>query len=593
MMKYFLFFILSFLSNHLAYAQDDNIRPFKDVFIPTISQHQDNHGYVTQINIPIPKGFYLYADKTIPIFDAIDARVEKSEAAEKHDAYFGEVHVYNTEHPAVITIYHKQPQEQFELKTQGCEDGVICYPPDKFVLSVASGGDVSNIPQVATNNIGFLQKKAQEVQTSPSSVEKSYPSSADGETARHDINSRLVTHYWLTLPIILLLGIGVSFTACVYPLIPIVTSLVVGKNTSTRRSHALIITYILGMGIAMAVLGGIFGWFQINLQALLQRPWIVSIVALFFALLSLSMFDVYTLQAPQWLQRKTNILTREQKQGSFIGAAIMGALSILVVSPCATPVLTALLLYTAQTTPTKGAIALFVFGIGTGLPLLLFASVFRRFMPKAGHWMTFVKRGLGFLLFGVALWLVVRLLPIHIAWLIWAIYALMIAVYFDQESQNSQSIQRMILRYVAGATFLFAIFATIQMANHSYSQNTDNHNENNVQFTLIHNISELDKALKNADKTIIVDFYADWCLACKVWEKDIWHNPRFTQALSNYHLLKIDMTNYTNDDKALLQTLNLVGPPAVLFYSPNTQLTAPKEKIIGEITPNQFATYLH
>lgn len=357
----------------------------------------------------------------------------------------------------------------------------------------------------------------------------------------------------------------------------------VGKNTPTRRAHGLILTYILGMGGAMALLGAIFGLFQINLQALLQRPIIVLFVAGFFALLALSMFDLYTLQAPRWLQRRTDTLNRQQKAGSYTGAAIMGALSILVVSPCATPVLTALLLYTAQTTPLKGALALFTFGFGTGLPLLLFASAFRQILPKAGNWMTNIKRLFGFLMLGIALWLITRILNGWLYWSAWAAYALGIAVYIDQHANGKP-----LARYLAGAALLAAIFCITQINTPTQSLPT----APTASFREVKTLSELETAIATSNRPTIVDFTADWCAACKVWESEIWHNARFTEALAPYNLIKIDVTRYTNEDKALFTRLNLVGPPVVIFYAPHSAIDSPADKIIGETKADDFANYL-
>ncbi|SUO93239.1 protein-disulfide reductase DsbD [Suttonella ornithocola] len=589
--------IFSFFS--VAFGQEP--LPFKQVFIPEIQQQHGEDGYTTTIQIPIPEGYYLYDNKTILDTEGLEnPSIEKSPAKEKHDPFFGDVKVYTPDHPAKLIIHHQNPADQFILKTQGCQDGVICYPPDSFILSVAANGDVSTPASNTGVTKNFLQKAAAQANIETSSNTTSIVTTNDTSsaqvshaTATHEqnesksIENRLIDHFWLTLPLIVLLGIGVSFTACVYPLIPIVTSLVVGKNTSTRRSYALISVYVLAMGGAMALLGAVFGWFEINLQALMQRPWIVVLVAIFFLILSLSMFDVYTLQTPQWLQRRTDRLSRQQKSGSYTGAAIMGALSILVVSPCATPVLTALLLYTAQTTPAKGALALFAFGIGTGLPLLLFAGIMRRFMPKAGGWMTAIKRFFGFLMIAVSIWLVARLLPANIAWGVWAAYALAVAVALDLLTPVTGK-ARFFIRYLAAAAFLGAIVSAVQIVRPSVAA----HTETTAQFETVHTVQALEQAIEQANRPVIVDFYADWCVACRVWEKEIWHNPRFNEPLSPYRLIKIDMTDYTDDDKALMRTLNLVGPPAVLFYPAHGDIHHPQTTLIGEMSADQFAQVL-
>lgn len=573
-------------------------RPFKEIFIPEISQQADGAGYVTTIRIPIPDGYYLYADKTNIDKSTLPegAAIDKSQAKQKQDDYFGTVQVYTPEHPAVLTVHTPNAVHEVTLKTQGCEEGVVCYPPTSFTLNVEAGGDVSISPQTAFGG-GFLQQKAQAAEVSAAASDAPAPSAAPaaltdtdagGALSASRLHNLLINHYWLALPWVLLFGIAVSFTACVYPLVPIVTSLAAGRDTAGSRAYLLVLVYVLGMSSAMAVLGAVFGLFQINLQALLQRPWIIVLVALFFAGLALAMFDVYTIQTPRWLQSHTHKLSHRQKSGSFTGAAVMGALSVLVVSPCATPALSVLLTAVTVTSPAKGALALFIFGFGTGLPLLLFASAFRRFMPKAGAWMTAVKRLIGFLMLGVALWLIIRLLPAAVGGWFWAALALAAAVSFNGEAEAASGRLRFILRYLAGAAFLAAVFAVVQQRPAA-----DAGPARGAEFTLVKTVPQLEAAVHASEKPVIVDFYADWCTACKVWEKTIWQNPRFTQPLAAYTLLKIDMTDYTENDKSLLRTLNLVGPPAVLFYRSGRSLTMPDVKIVGELAPDAFAAYLH
>lgn len=592
--RHFFFLPLLCAFSFNLWAQE--VLPFKEVFLPKISQNSTPSGYETQIQIEIPAGYYLYAQK-LSLDNKVlpDATIQFSATKEKNDPFFGLVEIYDDSYPVNIAIQHSTPQDTFTLYAQGCQDGVICYPPDKWDLSVSGG--VLSAPKPAHK--GFLQQQTQAHILSASNLSATDASSANNNTDLSNtqeisLAQRLSAHYWLTLPWLLLLGIGLSFTACVYPLIPIVTSLVVGKNSSAKRSYALISLYVLGMGMAMAVLGAVFGLFnQLNLQAALQKPWVIVIVAAIFVLLSLSMFDVYTLQTPRFLQQKIDYISRKQSSGSALGAIILGALSILIVSPCATPVLTALLIYTTQTTALKGALALFIFGIGTGLPLLLFAGVLRRFMPKAGMWMIFIKHLYGIMMLAIALWLITRIMPSAWAWSLWALFALALAVFFANQIPNAGK-PRYILQFLHYLALLAALIsAQLAWVSSQYANPPTQTSAYHAAFTTVNTLEELSQALKQSKQPSIVDFYADWCVECKLWERDIWKNRSLSQALSQYQLLKIDVTDYNDEHQKLFRELSLVAPPAVLFYPPHAkQLSAENGRIIGAMSASDFAQYL-
>ena len=695
--------------------------PAEEVFKPEIHQSATADGYRTEVTIRFPDGYYLYADKTT--LSGADGEETRTPAEAKDDPYLGPVQVWH--HAPTITVNHHDRAETFTLKSQGCEENVICYPPTTWTLQVpaaelaatapaeaavaspvaeaaAEAADSASpslfqtpkdmilpedqaflvkaeadgkgmlhvqyrmpdgyylyrhslkaeldgkplalpLPQGEIHQDEFLGKQeiyrhelrfslpqpqgnaltlhlqgcaeglicypplqrqfhfdAHSAQAgtltttvaqadaatapadNPAEVPAAMPAASD--SAESGIVQKLNDNFLIALPLVLLLGIGVSFTACIYPLVPIVTSLVVGKDTSTARAYRLISVYVLAMGAAMGLLGAVFGIFQINLQVILQKPWITVLVALLFAVLSLSLFDVYTLQTPRWLQKPVDKLNRKQQSGSYTGAAAMGALSILVVSPCATPILTALLLFTTQTTPLKGATALFFFGLGTGLPLLLFAGAFRKFLPKAGAWMDNVKKGFAFALLAIATYLVTRIMPLGWALAVWTLYALLFATYIYGEGK--------LRRFLAGVGLVTAIALGTQSAAQFFAPPAMTVAQQGIHFRELHSKAEIAAALSASDRPVLLDFYADWCVACKKWEANIWHNPRFAAALADYTLLKIDVTDFDDAHKAIFNELGLVGPPAVLRYPPHGQLAAPQEKIIGELEADAFAAKL-
>lgn len=520
------------------------------------------------VHLDIPEGYYLYRDKFRALADGRELLPLFPEGEWHSDEFFGEQVIYRGTVRIPLPLSPGEGGQSVEVHFQGCADVGVCYPP--MTRSLVFGG-LQNAPAAqAPENPQALNPAGSNI---------------------HPIQRALSDNFWLNLPLVLLLGISVSFTACVYPLIPIVTSLVVGENRTPRQSFALIAVYVLGMAGAMALIGALFALFDLNIQLILQKPLFVAIAALVFVALSLSLFDVYRLQTPVRLQKYVDSITRRQRSGSYTGAAVMGALSVLVVSSCATPVLAALLLFTAQTTVAKSAIALFVFGLGTGVPLFVFASVFRRYMPKAGAWMEGIKRAFAFALLAIALWLVTRILPLFAGLALWAIYGAF-AAFMLWPLPASSGRPANLRRFLA----LLAFIAALALANQAVRQWLEPEHKTqtgqHAAFTRFDDENTLQRLIAQSDKPVIVDIYADWCVSCKVWERDIWHNPDMAERLSHFTLLKVDVTDFTAAHQALFRRLDIIAPPTVLIYPANGASIEPARMIVGEMTAGDFAAEL-
>ena len=550
---------------------DDQILPEEQAF-PVHAISENGQALVL---VDMPQGYYLYRDKFTATVDGRPLQPLFPEGELHSDEFFGEQTIYRGAVHIPLPLALSDSGKSVVIRFQGCADAGVCYPPMTRALA-----------------FGNLAEQAEQAANAAPPAASAAPAPASNV---HPIQRALTENFWLNLPLVLLLGISVSFTACVYPLIPIVTSLVVGKNSTKKQSFALIGVYVLGMAAAMALVGALFGLFDVNIQLILQKPVFVIIAALIFVALSLSMFDVYTLQTPRWLQKHVDKITRKQQSGSYAGAAVMGALSVLVVSSCATPVLAALLLFTAQTTTFKSAVALFVFGLGTGLPLFLFASVFRQYMPKAGAWMDVIKRAFGFGMLAIALWLITRILPLSAGLALWSIYAAFAAFVLFPRSPAADSKATSLRRFAA----LLALILSLALANHSvqhwlapqgYAAGGTTHG--NATFTDIRSAAQLTQALTNSDKPVILDFYADWCVSCKVWERDIWHNPALAAELSRFTLLKVDVTDFNAEHQAIFRRFNVVAPPTVLIFAASGKAEMPASVIVGEMKADAFAAEL-
>ncbi|MBR1375108.1 MAG: protein-disulfide reductase DsbD [Cardiobacteriaceae bacterium] len=533
---------------------------FKDVFIPELEQFQQDNGAITsKITVSFPQGFYLYKDKiSLANPELADIPINFSNSRIKEDELFGKIAVFD-EQKAEISFTHQQQLPEILLNAQGCKDGEICFPPEQWKIPTLT--DIKPAPLEIKNTTVTAKKEN-----------------------RSFIANKLDDNFWTTLPFIFLLGIGLSFTACIYPLIPIVSSLVIGKNQAGFKPYLLTLTYITAMATATALLGAIFGSFnQFNLQAALQKPVFIIPIALFFTALSLALFDFFTLQTPLVWQNYIDRIARKQKSGQFIAAAVLGFISVLVVSPCSTPILTALLIYSTQTSILKAALALFVFGFATGLPLLLFAGFLRKFMPKTGMWSLIIKRIYAWLMLALSCYLFSRAVKPEFSYLIWTAYFLAVAVFFDTQSRGQHSISfNYVMRYLAGISFIAAIIFAMEIfsSQHFLHSSAENYqtSQNTIQFKTV-SINKLESIIKQSNKPTIVDIYADWCLSCKRMEKHLSSIPE----LLSFNRIKINLNNYGEEERNLMQRLNLSGPPALIFYPPNANLISADEKIIGEL----------
>lgn len=511
------------------------------------------------------------------------------------DDYFGKVTVFYDPVQArvPVTLPPGVTEAELEVTYQGCAKAGLCYPPQtRDVLFYAGGSSGSG---------GFAAGGAQ---TTSAPQDTSTATGLAGFLAEQ---STLVI-----AGLFLLLGLGLTFTPCVLPMVPIIAALVSGKNTgSTTHAVLLSLSYVLGMALTYAAAGVITGLLgaSFNLQAHLQSPWVLGVFAGLFVLFALSMFNLFEIQLPRFIREPLNDASHKLTGTRIFSIFGIGALSALIVSPCVSAPLAGSLLYISTTQDAVvGGVALFALGLGMGVPLILVAVGGRKYLPSTGPWMNVVKAFYGIMLLAVAIWLVERLVP---AWLALTLWGLLVAVTgvqlgaFDAARAGWERTRKgfglvmfaygiaLLTGAVTGASDplkpLDPMIAT-QSAGGGAAAQTEEH----AGFLRMESPADIREQLQVASQTntpVMLDFYADWCISCKVMERNVFSDARVAEALSPFTLLQLDMTDNTPEQQAMLEELGLFGPPAILFFGADGKESA-SARVLGEMDRDQFLNHL-
>lgn len=544
----------------------------------------------------IADGYYMYRDKLkVTLKEGPGVKLGKvvlPKGKIKHDEFFGKQEVYYQQAQVKVPLIRSANSAQdikLHFSYQGCAESGICYPPiNKTVaLNLSAAGEASvataitpsaSVPEVISEQDSIAQALA-------------------GDS---------------TLLIILTFfgfGLLLSFTPCVFPMIPILSSIIVGQgeDLTTRRAFIMSLTYVLAMALTYTIAGVIAGYFGKNLQATFQNPWILGSFSGVFVLLAMSMFGFYDIQLPARLQSKLSDLSNRQQGGSLIGVGIMGLLSALIVGPCVAPPLAGALIYIGQTgNAVLGGMALFALSMGMGMPLLAIGTSAGKILPRAGDWMNAIKAVFGVMLLAVAIWMLERILPGEIVVLLWAMLIIISAIYMGA-LQNLPSdalgwtklwkgIGVIMLTYgvllligvSSGSTNLLRPLENLGAATgHSGATTVA---ATHTSFKQIKGVDGLQQALADASaqgRPVMLDFYADWCIECKRMEANTFSDPGVQQAFGNAILLQADVTANDDIDQTLLKHLGLIGPPVILFFGPDGQERRP-HRMVGYFTPDEF-----
>ena len=533
-----------------------------------------------EVNFHIAEGYYLYRERLA--FKAEGATLGESDIPHgkvKFDPNF-EKDVETFRQQLIVRI-PVESSENFTLTVgyQGCSDKGLCYAPMETSFRLSS---------LPTTNEGA--SNTSDIQASNAVVKQEQ----DGEVGR--IQASLASgKLSLILPLFFLLGLGLSLTPCVLPMVPILSFMIVGEGaqTSRQRGFILSLSYALGMAFVYTALGIAAGLLGEGLAAALQKPWLLTSFAVLIAVMSLAMFDVYQLQMPASLQLLLTKISERQKGGKLLGVFIMGALSALIVGPCVAAPLAGALVYISQTRNVIiGGSALFVMAMGMSVPLLLLGLSAGTLLPRAGMWMKVVKPLFGVVMLALALWMVTSLIPSWVLMAGWGLLAIAYGIFILLSGHLGWFSKVFGVLFVLLGAVQWIGIATGSDNPFAPWENLRGERAHKAEFKKIKTVDELDQAIANADgKVVMLDFYADWCVSCIEMEKLTFTEPAVKQVMAQMLLLQADVTANDANDRALLKRFGLFGPPGIIFFGRQGQEIL-EARVIGFKTSDYFLQQL-
>ncbi|MCP4076007.1 MAG: protein-disulfide reductase DsbD [Gammaproteobacteria bacterium] len=607
--------LLQALGGEIGLEDDDEI-PDPDTAFQLAATIDKNN--IIQSEIQIYKHTYLYKNKMkMELLDGNGhslGAVSLPKGDEKNDEFFGLMEVYHDYLKVSIPVL-SEAQASSELiltyKYQGCVEDKICYPPItkyfKVNLSDRSLEISDDRPEISSASLSSSSPQASSATTSTVAVEN--------DQNEQDRFAGIIANESLFIIIgsFFLAGLLLTFTPCVFPMIPILSGIIAGQgdNITTRKAFTLSLVYVLAMASTYAVAGAIVGRFgaEFNIQAWFQDPLILSIFAGVFVLLSLSMFGFYDLQMPSFIQSHLTEFSNKQEGGNLVGVGIMGLLSALIVGPCITAPLVGALVFISQTQDWQlGGLALFALGLGMGMPLLIIGTTAGNLLPRAGTWMDSVKAIFGIALLAVAIWLLERILPTSITMLLMASLIIVSAIYMgaiDSLPEGSSGWKKLwkgvgLVLLIYGLFYLYGVAAgskdLIQplkgITGPVAATSSESASQSHIVFKQIKGEAGLQQALTSArGQPAMLDFYADWCISCKEMEKYAFTHPDVLNALKGFQTLQTDVTANDKTDKLLMKSLGIFGPPAILFYDKNGD-EIEGSRVVGEMSGEKFAAHI-
>ncbi|NOQ16358.1 MAG: protein-disulfide reductase DsbD [Methyloprofundus sp.] len=557
----------------------DELLPADKAF-PFIAFSKDDKNISVQWDIA--KGYYLYREKfEFKIIDENGTTLLNytvPHGTPKYDEAFGEVELLYGRIQFNLALSRSFAAEQsitLISKFQGCAERGVCYPP---------------MQKTVTLQLSALSKTSQS---------KNIITPETNEISEQDFIIKSLNNDSFVLTLFSFLGFGLllAFTPCTFPMVPILSGIIIGqgKGITQRKAFLLSFSFVFASALTYTVFGILAALFGSNLQADFQAPWIIYLFSSIFVILALSMFDFYHIELPKFLQSRLHNASDSHRDGSYLGAALMGFFSSLIVGPCVAAPLAAALIYIGQSGDVLlGGLALFMMGMGMGVPLLLIGASAGKLLPKAGHWLNASKAFFGVMMLAVAVWMLDRVVAKELSLFLWALLCIIPAIYLralEPLSVSSGGWQKL----WKGTGLVLLIYGILMLVGLSagntnplqplkgITSSAASVTEKTLPYKRVSSLSDLKQELQKAsqqDKLVMLDFYADWCISCKEMEHYTLSNTKVKQRLANFVLLQADVTQNNAKDKELLKAFNIIGPPAILFFDTNQQELAHK-RVIG------------
>ena len=552
----FLFFIFTALSTQAGlFDKKPAFLPVDDAFQFSAAKSENQENVI--VNWSIAEGYYLYQEKISVKLNqeetsSFDVPTFSISPEDYNDPYFGLMKIFKKPVQAIFKASHPplKAEDVVEIAYQGCTSG-FCYPPEVKEIKVAD----LPIAQIANT------EKTSEKSTALSAQ----PKAEQDRLAESLFNSKYAVFGFF------LLGLGLAFTPCVLPMLPLLSAIVIGQNQRPNmwRAFALSFVYVQGMALTYTLLGLIVAAIGLPFQVALQHPYVMIGLSIIFVLLALSMFGVFTLQLPSSLQTKLSLLSQQQKAGAFGGVFLMGMIAGLVASPCTSAPLSGALLYVAQSGDLfTGAITLYLLALGMGVPLILITLFGNKILPKSGMWMETVKKLFGFVMLALPAFLISRILPDEWTPRLWAMLGTAFFIWFALQMPKNGTGWVFRIFFLVAAMISVKPLQTWVWGESQAPSAVENKAVSHVEFKKVKSEAELQQALAENNKPLVMlDLYADWCVACKEFEKETFSDPSVQKAFGDMLLLQVDMTKNSEENRALMAKYKVLGLPTILFFN--------------------------
>lgn len=575
-------------------AAEPELMPVDQAFAFDFKQE----GNKVTLNWVIADGYYMYRDKLKFSVDGAElGEIALPKGKPHNDEYFGEQDVYYTYVDVPVGLKQANDNGTLSVTFMGCAEGKLCYPPTKRDVTLKAVSSNDGAITDSTTNAATTANAATSADEASSST--SEPITQQDTLSQMLANDSLI---W-TLVIFFGLGVGLALTPCVFPMYPILSGIIVGqgKKLSTTKAFTLSMAYVQGMAITYSLLGLVVASAGLKYQAALQHPAVLIVLAILFFVLSLSMFGLYDLKLPSRWQEKMNSVSNNQKGGNLIGVFLMGVISGLVASPCTTAPLSGALVYVAQTGDLmQGFLALYVLSMGMGLPLLIIGTSGGKLLPRAGAWMDIIKTIFGFLLIAVSIVMLGRIWTGFVSDVLWALWGISLTGYLMHQNKLSsfnwkQTVRSVLLTLMLLASFSYGFQAVMkQLGFNHQTVATQTSNEETHGFKRIKTLADLDAeiaAAREQGKPVMLDLYADWCVACKEFENITFKDAQVLERMNKIVLLQADVTKSDADDVALLEHYDVLGLPTLLLFNEQGEQRQDL-RVTGFMGPKDFAAHL-